>query len=336
MALTDKNISWRATIDTSSFARGADDIKKNLDSVAKSEKKAAKGATEFQNSIEKVGKKSSVIGNLKKSWLAVTAVIGGVVMGVKKIISAVKEYVDLAQKQILAEKKLATILKERTNANSAQIKSILELTEAQQQLGVIGDEVQIAGAQQLATFVRETSTIETLIPAMNNLLAQQKGLNATQEDAVNIGNLVGKVLNGQYESLSRVGISFSEAQKEVLKYGTESERASMLAKIITENVGNMNAELAKTDAGKIQQAKNMLGDFKEEIGKFLMPLLSAFYTLLVKTIETIINTGKKLSESFKENMKESTAGFKKLSEEVKTAVKELGITEKSITFQSLL
>lgn len=32
----------------------------------------------------------------------------------------------------------------------------------------------------------------TLIPAMNNLIAQQKGVNATQEDAYGIANLMGK------------------------------------------------------------------------------------------------------------------------------------------------
>jgi hypothetical protein len=66
--------------------------------------------------------------------------------------------------------------------------------------------------------------VETLIPAMNNLIAQQKGLSATTGDAVNIGNLMGKVLNGQTGSLTRVGISFSAAQEKVLKYGNEQER----------------------------------------------------------------------------------------------------------------
>ena len=71
---------------------------------------------------------------------------------------------------------------------------------------------------------------------MNNLLAQQKGLNATQTDAVNIGNLMGKVMQGQTSALTRVGISFTAAQEEVLKYGNEQEKAAMLAQVITDNV----------------------------------------------------------------------------------------------------
>lgn len=40
----------------------------------------------------------------------------------------------------------------------------------------------------------------------------------------------------------------------------------MLAQVIQNNVGDMNAELAKTDSGKQQQLVNTLGDMKEELG----------------------------------------------------------------------
>ena len=109
---------------------------------------------------------------------------------------------------------------------------------------------------------------------MENLLAQQKGVNATSEDAVNIGNLMGKVLQGQTGALKRVGISFDENQEKVLKYGTEEERAAMLAEVINQNVGNMNETLADTPAGKMQQLSNSLGDIKEGIGAALAPVLA--------------------------------------------------------------
>lgn len=63
--------------------------------------------------------------------------------------------------------------------------------------------------------------------------------------------------------MRRVGITFTAAQEQVLKYGNESQRAAMLAEVITDNVGHMNAELAKTDAGKAQQMANAIGDIKE-------------------------------------------------------------------------
>lgn len=68
--------------------------------------------------------------------------------------------------------------------------------------------------------------------------------------------------------MRRVGITFTAAQEQVLKYGNESQRAAMLAEVITDNVGHMNAELAKTDAGKAQQMANAIGDIKEVVGSW--------------------------------------------------------------------
>ena len=68
---------------------------------------------------------------------------------------------------------------QRMGSTEAEVQSIKDLCAAQQQIGVIGDEVQLSGAQQIATFLNEKDSLETLIPAMNNLIAQQKGLIAS-------------------------------------------------------------------------------------------------------------------------------------------------------------
>lgn len=174
--------------------------------------------------------------------------------------------------QIVAETQLNTIMRQSMNATDQEVQSIKDLCSAQQELGVVGDEVQLSGAQQMATFLQNKQSLDVLIPAMNNLIAQQEGLNASTSGAVSIGNMMGKAMQGQVEVLQRVGITFTDAQKQVLQYGTESERAAMLAQVITDNVGNMNAELAKTDAGKQKQLENNLGDIKEQLGGMVQRL----------------------------------------------------------------
>ena len=176
---------------------------------------------------------------------------------------------DLAQsyqQQEIVETQLTTVMRQRMNATDAEIDSIKQLASEQQKLGVVGDEVQLAGAQQVATFLKEKSSIDTLLPAMNNLLAQQHGVNSSTSDAVSVANLMGKAMQGQVSALTRVGITFSEAEAQVLKYGTESERAAVLAQVITNNVGDMNAQLAATDSGKQAQLANKIGDIKEQLG----------------------------------------------------------------------
>ena len=125
----------------------------------------------------------------------------------------------------------------------------------------------------------QTESVKTLIPALNDLLAQQKGVNATQQDAITIGNLIGKVLQGETTALKRVGITFNDAQKEILKFGNETEKSAVLAEIITDNVGDMNEELAKTDIGQLKNLENQLGDIEETIGEQILPSLVAWKQL---------------------------------------------------------
>ena len=73
------------------------------------------------------------------------------------------------QQQEIAETQLTTVMRQRMGATDDEIASIKQLASEQQKLGVIGDEVQLAGAQQVATFLKEKSSIETLLPAMNSL-----------------------------------------------------------------------------------------------------------------------------------------------------------------------
>ena len=195
------------------------------------------------------------------------------------------------QVQLVAETQLATIMRQRMNSTNEEIQRIKDFCSAQQELGVIGDEVQLSGAQQMATFLKEKQSLETLIPAMNNLIAQQNGLNATNQDAVSIGNMMGKAMQGQVEVLQRVGVTFDESQKQVLQFGTESERAAMLAEVITANVGNMNAELAKTDSGQQKQLENRLGDVKEQLGGLVQGALP-FVTIAAQTMACVTNASK--------------------------------------------
>ena len=190
----------------------------------------------------------------------------------------------------IAEKKLETVMRQRMGASDEEIQSIKDLAKAQMEAGVIADEVQFAGAQQVATFINEKETLDSLIPAMNNLLAQQKGLNATTQDAVGIGNLMGKVMQGQTSALTRVGITFSEAEEKVLKYGTEQERAAMLAQVITNNVGEMNAALASTDSGQQKQLEDKLGEIKDSLAELVIGA-QPFVTIASQALTAAVSIG---------------------------------------------
>ena len=237
-----------------------------LDGDSKSFKDLAKDADGLKQVITSTLSEAQQLKGNVINFAALATGIDAAQRSFSQLQSGMKDLTDAYAVQEVAETKLATVMQQRMGATDAEIQSIKELASAQQEIGVIGDEVQLSGAQQIATFLNEKASLETLIPAMNNLLAQQKGLNASTGDAVQVGNLMGKAMMGQVDALKRVGISFTEAEANVIKYGTEQERAAMLAQVIQNNVGDMNAELAATDSGKQQQLVNTLGDMKEQIG----------------------------------------------------------------------
>lgn len=228
----------------------------------------AAGAVAGTSVARSLGSKlSSVGGSFIKAGAIATAVSVPIIAGIHKAM-------DAYMIQSAAETKLTEIYRTRMGVTQQAAQATIDYAAALQKQGVIGDEVLLSGAQQLATFAKYPGTINSLLPAMGNLLAQQKGVNATAQDATQIGNLMGKVLQGQTGALKRVGITFTEAQEQVLKYGTEEERAAMLAQVITDNVGNMNKVMAETPEGKIQQMKNAFGDMAEQIGATLAPVLA--------------------------------------------------------------
>lgn len=256
---------------------------KTLASTIEGITKVAQGAkSKLQEAASGAESSAHRAAGVRRELLLQAANVSQLYVGLRSAVSGLQgvlgSYADAYSNAAVASKKLEVVMRQRMDATEEEIKSIKAVTTAQKELGIISGSVQNAGAQQVSTFLTQASTLRTLIPAMNNLLAQQKGVNATQEDAVSIGNLMGKAMQGQTSALRRVGISFTEAEEQILKYGSESERAATLAKVITNNVGEMNAKLAQTDAGKMKQLQNYIGGIKAKIGSIvvgLQPYLAA-------------------------------------------------------------
>ena len=180
------------------------------------------------------------------------------------------------------ETRLAQSMKTAMGATQEQVDAIISLTDAQEELGVVDGQFQISAAQQLAKFLQTTESLQTLIPLMNDMAAQQYGVAASEQNLMSIATQLGKVLNGQTEALQRSGYMFSDAQKEVLNYGTEAEKVAVLVDVIGSKVGGMNAELGKTDAGRMLQLEFIMGRVRESLGKMLtkfMPFVSMFAQL---------------------------------------------------------
>ena len=204
----------------------------------------------------------------------------GLVAAIRMIASAAKDAAEAYKEDAIAEAKLAQTMKNTMRASSEEIKAIKDLCSAQQELGVIGDDVTMAGAQQLATFTRQSATLKKLIPSMNDMIAAQYGFEASQESAASVAKMLGKAMNGQTTSLAKLGFQFTDAQKKIMQYGTEEQRAATLADVVSAHVGGMNAALANTPVGRMQQLRNTMSDIKESFGQAVTTIGTVFLPLL--------------------------------------------------------
>ena len=271
----------------------------DFSAITKQAQKASQSMRGMQNSVSRsCNAMSNAAAGLKKAFMAV-----GAAVSVRAIVNFAKDAAEAYDKQVEGEMKLAQVMRNTMQASNDEIQSILNLTAAQQRLGVVGDEVQLAGAQQLSTYLKQSSSLETLIPVMNDLAVQQYGYNVTAEQTTSIAKLLGKAMEGQTGALTRYGFAVDDAQKHVLQFGTESERVATLAEIVTRSVGGMNSALAATPTGRMKQLANTMADIKEQFGRaartlgtVLLPVLntvakvlSAIATLANKVAQTIAN-----------------------------------------------
>ncbi len=205
---------------------------------------------------------------------------------------------------------------------------LVALTDQMEENGVVAGDVSVAGLQQLATFQLSQKTLEKLAPGMADLIAQQKGLNATQSDAVSIGNMIGKVMNGQTSALSRAGIIMSDYQAQVLKTGTEEQKAATLAKVLEQNVGGVNKALAQTDAGKVATAQNLIGRATDLIGEKLMSVKGQLADLLIQHMpqiqEAALNLVTRLDEWISNNRDTISNAFDTVMRVGKVAFETIG------------
>lgn len=253
-----KNLMVRAGADFSAITTQANKAKRSMSSMES-------GVT-----------KSCKLMSTAAKGLTRTFATLGVGLSVTAIVSAAKNAKDAYDEQTEASAKLARVMGNTMAARSEEISSIEQLIEAQERLGVVTGDVQTEGAQELATYLTMSKTLETLIPVMNDMIAQQYGIGASAESAVSIATMLGKVMNGQTSALSRYGYTFDAAQEAILKYGTEAQRAAVLAEVVGESVGGMNAALAATPNGRLQQVSNTLGNIQEKFGGAVNSVLVLF------------------------------------------------------------
>lgn len=253
--------------------------------------KATKSVKNMDRQLEKAGNQIKAFGNKVKSGMKTVAKWGAIGFGALTAgaVLFAKQSIDAAKDQVRIEKLLETTMKRTSNASKEQIQAIKDEASALQNVGIVGDEVALAGANQLAVYGLRSDQIKKLMPNLNDMIAKEKGLNGTQEDAVAMADVIGKAMNGKTKGLLKYGVSLTAAEEKLFKTMKQEQRMEFISKKLNESIGGTNKALRETDEGKIVAAKNAWGDMKEEVGKKLLPYLGKFAEWFETKIPAIQN-----------------------------------------------
>ena len=264
--------------------------------------KATKSVKTMDRQLEKAGNQIKAFGNRVKAGMKSVAKWAAIGFGALTAAAGVfiKQSIDAAKDKLKADKLLETNLMKQANFKKEHIQMLKDEASALQDVGVVGDDVAVAGAGQLAVYKLKAEQIKTILPIIDDMVAKEKGFNGTQEDAIAMADVFGKAVEGKTKGLVKYGVSLTEAEEKLFKTMKREQRAEFLNKKLTAAIGGTNKALRETDEGKIVAAKGAWGDMQAELGKKLMPKLGAiaewFHSKIPGIQEFILSLADKVEE----------------------------------------
>ena len=226
----------------------------------------------------------SGIGNAAKGMA--TVVSGAATAAAAYLVNFGRQSVDAALKAGEVTAKFQQVAK-NNNWTDEEQKSLLSLNKTLGQTGVISGGTLKAAQAQLGTFALTADQVKTLTPALADMIANNKGYNATAQDGVQIANLLGKVMTGSATALSKYGVTMTDAQKKVLQEGSASEKAAMAAQVLEANFGGINKALAQTPQGKMTILQHEIAGLKTSIGNDLIAAFGGVGGAVIKMVQAV-------------------------------------------------
>jgi len=276
-------------------------------------KRGVKGATD---EVEGFGSK---VGKFGKMAGAAFAVAGAAALAYGAVL--LKQGVESAMADEVAQAKLATTLQNVTNATDSQISAI--------------------EAQILQTSLLTGLTDEQLRPSLDRLIRATKDSDAAlklQSVAIDVAagsgksleavtNAMAKAAEGNTGALAKLGVGLSSAQLKTMSLDE-------ITKSLAGTFEGQAAVQADTFAGKMQRLKVAIDEGKETVGSFVLDAITPMIDTIVKTVipavsgfigsiggkEGLTNTFKTYIDLIKSIFLPVLSGFKFAFDQIKNAV----------------
>ena len=307
----------------SRFDSFEDDVKESTQATDK----MADAVDDLNDSFkEGVGAMSSFGEKLKdiaKYYLSFSAIRAGA----ERVWSFGMESMDAYSTQERAENQLKGVMKNRGNID--QFQTIKDYAAEIQGRSIYGDEAMIKGAGELATYVKGTESLKSMMDLLTDYAAGMTGGGeVSPEQMESLATGLGMAYDGNYMAMRRKGFDTSKLEaldaivenggvwgaKERQKYGdvideetlkkireykgvTEQMRVDALQESLKDWKGLSN-EVNKLDSSALIRFNNKLGDLRENIGKRLYPTFNRLVDSIDKHMPDIEEAFGAVAEMF--------------------------------------
>lgn len=265
-------------------------------------KKATKSTKDMQRQLDKARNKVKAFTNSIKNSMKTVAKWGAIGLGALTAATGlfVKQSLDAAKDKLKADKMLEATMKRNNIFSEERMQALKSEASALQDLGVVGDDVTLAGAGQLAMYKLNYEQIKKTMPILSDMVAKEKGLNGTQEDAIAMADVIGKAMSGKTKGLLKYGVHLTEAEEKLFKTMKAEQKLDFIVNKVNKSIGGTAKALRETDEGKISSMKGAWGDMQAELGKKLMPYLGQlaewFHRKIPQIQDLILGTADKVAE----------------------------------------
>ncbi|WP_462351201.1 phage tail tape measure protein [Fusobacterium varium] len=272
------------------------------DQFTKPLQNATKNTKEMDRHLQKASNKVKAFGNATKESMKKAAKYTAIGFGALTAAAGlfIKQSIDAAKDKLKVDRLLEENLKRTKNFSIERMSALKDEAGALQDLGVVGDDVILAGAGQLAMYKLNYDQIKKTMPILGDMVAKEKGFNATQEDSIAMADAIGKAMDGKTKGLLKYGVQLTKAEEKVFKTMKAEKRLDFITKKLNTSIGGTNKALRETDEGKIISAQGAFGDMQAEVGKKLIPYLGKlavwFHSKIPGIQDLILGTADKVEQ----------------------------------------
>src|SRR3990172_6805747 len=210
--------------------------------------------------------------------------------GLGAISSAISGSISEAREAIAIDKQLEAVIKSTGGAAGVSAQQARDLASSLELVTNFGDDTILAGENLLLTFTNIGSTVfpratETMLD-MSQVMGQDLKSSAIQ---------LGKALNDPIKgigALTRIGVSFTAAEKEKIKALQKSGDLLAAQTLILDAIAKQGfGGQAKALADPVTQLANAWGNLQEEFGKgILMPILNNLAQAVLPGVQAAVES----------------------------------------------